>query len=877
MKRNLLLIGLAVSASLSAQNYKLTDMSAETFAAGGDAQWSFEKYAYETGVYSKLSTYTDKSTCNYLDIYQPERVGGQLITEIEGVEPAGEFTWASNLRWAWCDQEFTTDVRTNSLENFIYVAQDPREGFGYETIGNDTYTSVITFTVPEDGFYKVDGTVIRQDGDEWIASLDIVPRFRYGFDAQDAGLDMGMAFNYGAVSGILAEYDGVSGSLANGAAQKFVAQAPTDFTMAFSAKAGDKISFEVNTEKMNGAGGDWGHGWWSRTFFRRLDVEKVDEASAKAVEGYVDAYGQNEVEKLWEVLEAYEEQTFDMVTGTEYGEYGQAEYDSLMAVIADIVMLSEDDLLFDLNYQQCLDRLNEAWRLLQLSKIVIDYTCEGNYLLFAKDEMTGVINRDQTSLDTNNGEPWEFSWYDVNTGSYTLFTNHDTKSKFGSDSIAAWYKGTGDWLYISDDGNIHPTTVISPAIVFVAPETGVYKFEFACYRANPNPNVKESLWIRSRFLKAGTTSIPKEEFIFAKEYGSVDNDGQGGKAPISLNFYVSMQQGDRVTFEEDCYTNNRNSSAGTQVTRLAACSRANEDSVFTAEAVRALGFDLYDPYGVGDPAVLIDAIAYADSIMNVHKDNIGVDGGQYSIVLYTTLGDYIAEARVLIEGESSQAELDRWANDIITMADRFATSRNPYEVILTGQYKINIVDTEKYITQKNSAGDHFYAAIADSAAIIADAEKNSVDLSVYKQLFTFTQPYGTSATVITSEDGYMTLDGYVIPGEDTTAVHTFTIYKYEMNDEACCILRSDNLYWNGSYTWKSPYDKMNTTETPSYIFRFESIEESGIMNPENNGVIVATEYFTLSGIRIMNPEKGLVIRRRTLEGGMTLVDKYYIK
>lgn len=881
MRHNLLLIGLALTATLSAQTYRLSDMNSETFAAGGDAQWSFEKYTYATGTYSKLTAYTDKSTCNYLDIYQPERVGGERITEIDGVEPAGEFTWASNTRWAWCDLEFTSDVRTNSLESFIYVAQDPREGFGYETIGNDTYTSVITFTVPEDGYYKVDGTVIREDGDTWTASLDIVPRFRYAFETQEAGHDMGHAFNYGAVTGIHPDFDNASGGLAAGASQKFVAQTPSDFTMAFSAKAGDKVSFEVNTAKMEGAGGDWGHGWWSRTFFRRLDIEKVDEPVAQTTENYVDAYAQDKVMNLWSVLEDYEEQAFDMSIGTEFGEYGQEEYEALLAVIADIVALSEEGLLYDLNYKACLDRLNEAWRLLKLSQIVIDYTCEGNYVLFTSDAATGVVTANQEAMDANNGQPWEFSYYDVAAGTYTLFANHDCNSKFGSTSVAAWYKGTGDWLYISDDGNVHPTTAYSPSIVFVAPEAGVYKFEFDCFRPNPNASVENPLWIRCRFVKAGTASIDRDEFIFAKEYGSVAGDGQGGKAPISMSFYVGMQAGDRVTFEEDCYTSNRNSSAGTQVTRLTACSRANADSVFTADAVRALGLDLYDPYGVGDPAGLIEAVAYADSIVSAHKDNVGVNGGQYSIELYNALTTLLVEARDLIAAagspENTQAVYDRWTRDVINLADEFAASRIPYEIVLTGDYKINIVGTEKYITQKNLAGSHFYAAVADSAAIIADAEKNSVDLSVYKQLFTFAQPWGTSATTICSEDGYMTLDGYVLPGEDTTAVHTFTIYKYILEDEACCIMRSDNLYWAGAYSWKSPYDKINTSSTPAYVFRFESLEETGVVNPENACVVVATEYYTLDGMRTMAPEKGVVIRRRILENGAVAVDKYCVK
>ncbi|MBE6292821.1 MAG: hypothetical protein E7091_10510 [Bacteroidales bacterium] len=877
MRNKMLFIGLVLTATLSAQTYRLNDMSTETFANGGDAQWSFEKYTYETGAYSKLSLYTDKSTCNYLDIYQPERVGGQLITEIDGVEPAGEFTWASNVRWAWCDLEFTSDVRNNSLERFIYVAQDPREGFGYEVIGNNVYTSVITFTVPEDGYYKVDGTVIREDGDTWIASLDIVPRFRYAFDEQDKGAHMGLAFNYGAVSGVHPDYDGTSGNLAGGAMQKFVAQDPTDFTMAFSAKAGDKVSFEVNTAKMNGHGGDWGHGWWSRTFYRNLTVEKVDAATAQAVEGYVDAYGKAEVEKLWTVLDEYETLSFDMNIGTEFGEYGAEEYDALMVLISEIVDLSDNEKLYDLNYKIYLDRLNEAWRLFKLSQIVIDYNCEGNYLLIFTNK-EGVVTVDQSAMSSNTSEPWEFCWYDVNAGVYNLFANHDFKSKFGSDSIAAWYKGTGDWLYITDDGNIHPTTAYAPAYVFVAPEAGVYKFEFACYRPNPNPKVENPLWIRSRFLKAGVTNISKEEFIFAKEYGSVANDGQGGKAPISMNLYVNMQKGDRVTFEEDCYTANRNSSAGTQVTRLAACSRAHEDSIFTVQGVKAWGLEVYDPYGTGDPTELMEAIAYATSIMEEYADSVGVDGGQYSLAVFSTLGDYITEATAIAEAaNSTQPIYDRWSTDLYSLVEKFLNSRVPYEIIITGNYKINLIGTEMYITQKNSAGNHFYAAVADSAAIVADAEKNSVDLSVYKQKFTFTQLEGSSATVITSEDGYMTLDGYVLPGADTTAVHTFTFYKYNLEDEACCIKRSDNLYWTGAYDWKAPYNKIKTTDTPAYIFRFENTEDTGIVNPENSGVVLTTEYFTLSGTRTLSPEKGIVIRRRTLVNGTTIVDKWFVR
>ncbi len=42
MRNKLLLIGLALTATLSAQTYRLNDVSTETFANGGNAQWSVE-------------------------------------------------------------------------------------------------------------------------------------------------------------------------------------------------------------------------------------------------------------------------------------------------------------------------------------------------------------------------------------------------------------------------------------------------------------------------------------------------------------------------------------------------------------------------------------------------------------------------------------------------------------------------------------------------------------------------------------------------------------------------------------------------------------------------------------------------------------------
>ena len=48
-----------------AQSYKLTEMSQETFAAGGGDLWSFQKYQYATGQYTDFAMFGNESTCNY--------------------------------------------------------------------------------------------------------------------------------------------------------------------------------------------------------------------------------------------------------------------------------------------------------------------------------------------------------------------------------------------------------------------------------------------------------------------------------------------------------------------------------------------------------------------------------------------------------------------------------------------------------------------------------------------------------------------------------------------------------------------------------------------------------------------------------------------
>jgi hypothetical protein len=884
-KTTILAACLMVAAAATAQTYRLTDMTAETFAAGGDAQWSFEKYAFSSGVYSKFVFFTDSSTCNYVDVYQPERVGGQRITEIDGVTAAGEYTWASNVRSAWCDAKYVAPARTGSMEKFAYVCRDGREGYGFELYGNRDYASVVSFTVPADGFYKVDGSVIRQDCGN-LDAIHIVPRYRFATATDknlvDSRATMGLSFAYGDGGGQVANYDGKC-RLADGASQLYVAQTARPFTMAFQGKKGDVISFEVNVQSMK-LTSDWARDAFGRTFLRTLDVQKVDESAAKADSNFADPYDTGIVQALMALLDDYQSQAGDMVVGSNYGQYPQTAMTTFLNVCEAIGKAYDAGAINSMNAVSYQTQLETAWKALTDSKIVNDFAADGNYRLFYYDANTSSVVYDADVMAKNDDSPWGFFAYAVSTGSYTKMANHDTGSKFGN-TLAAWYNKASDWFYIADNGNLHPMPSTSPAIVFTAQKDGVYKVDFSCYRPNPNTKVENPLYIRCRFMDAATTTCDKGTFIFAKQYGSVANDGQKGKAPIAMDYFVQMKKGDKITFEEDCYTANSNASAGTQITALTICSCVNADSVYTVAAAKASGLDFYNPYGAGDATALKAETAYADSVAKAHASEIGSDGGQYPQEAYNTLTNLVTEAKGYLakEGtsEATQAVFDKLVTDLQNAVTAFLTSRKPFEKVISGTYSIRLDGTQKFLTQNNSAGAFYYAGFFDIAGVVADAARFSgVTADDYSWTFTFAQNDTIQGTLVTDANGYLCADGYVIAGTNATGAqdNAFHFYTYAKDDNAFAIQRNDGKYWGTSFSWVSPYNKIAVSTTPQYVFVLDTQTITGVkVTSETVKTIASTRYFTLSGIEMNRPAKGVNIVRQTFTDGSSRTLKVLIR
>ena len=881
--------------------YDINDITAEEFANNPvkEGLWRFEKYSYGTGKYSLFTQFSDSTAANFIDVYQPCRAGGELVVDISNYQ-GGEVNniFASTLRNGWSDYRVYNNGGTsvNSKDRFCYVVRD--EKFGYEVYANDEYASVISFVIPKDGFYQMDASVLRQDVPAGRGLLSIVPRYRYSgsADMDYASSKFGMCrMLFGQEGEELPSYGG-NAHINNGAEQRYSAQKPTDMSMAFEGKAGDIISFEVNTDSTHIVS-NWARDFYGRTFYQSLKISQVEEAYARQNENFADTYGEGgDIELLNQMIVEYEDFVAEAEIGDGFGQYNAALANQLIELIGIVYDAVANGDVHAFNCQAYVEQLQDLWRkFIESKKDDVDYDAEGNYALFLTDPITGEVKSNTDAIESNGDTPWGYYYYEVGNGTYHKFANHDTSSKFGNAEVNAWYKGTGDWLYIADNGFCHPMTNLAPAIMFTAPADGVYKVDFSCFRPDPNVKVENPLWVRARFMEKDAETQDKDVFMFAKEYGSVANDGQDGKAPISMEYYVNMKQGDKITWEIDCYTTNRNSSAGTQITHLSVCTGIDADNKYSLESIPEEA-DLFDSYSVGDPTALENAIAEAMAVLDSCKGNIGTEGGQYSPDIYDELDQLITDAAEIANNGDTQYNMDQMAIKLANTAQALMASRMPYEFFIEGTYAINIADTEKYLTQKNknASGSNYYAAFTDYAGVAADATKNNVEPTDFSWTFTFKKitkqvPTGeydettgdditvpVEQTSIYGNNGYVTTLGYVEESSNEAAAPAFRFFKKEVDDEVFAIMNENGDYWTGSFVWQSPYDKANVSKTPSYIFMLSDMtleKATGVKAETAAAAVVGTQYYTVSGTKVSAPQKGINIRVQKLSDGRTVTSK----
>lgn len=872
----LLLSALMVPALCDAQTYKLTDMSQEAFAAGGDAQWSFQKYEYGTGQYTSYAQYTDKSTANFLDYYNPERCMGNRIYEIDGYTGTlYQNLWPADLRYAWCDSLYENVNNANSFGKFAYVTR--AFGTEVETFANSKFGGVVSFTVPEDGYYTVAGSVARQDCPS-MASLSIVPRYRYSGASQvDNAVTMGLNFEYGLNGGEIAGY--TNNLLTQGAEQRWVSQQAYPYTMAFYGKKGDVVSFEANAY-INYANATSARGCYGRTFFKQLDITKTDEATAQATTNYVNPYDETAVAELKASLQGY----FDRIEviesdsmGTAYGLYKEESVLAAYEVLNAIQEGVSTGAVNAMNASVYKDKLQTAWNTLMISRYTFDYAAEGNYILYTDNEDLADRKVDFTKNEDN---PFGFYSYTPSTGAYDKLPNYG-KTKGGSDG---WYNKSGDWFYIQADATMHPLADKAPVVMFTAPEDGYYKVEIDLYRTSPNTKVENPLYLRNRFVTQDgeTLTCAKDVEISSKQYGSVANDGQQGKAPIEMNFIVNLKKGDKISSEVDAYTSGRNSSAGTTFTRFVVAGYLSEGQKIDDQYVALSGLDVYDPYKAADMTELKNLV---DSANTIAKTAVVGDGeGQYSTDNYNAFKEAVATAEAYTTSTETytQGDIDKVVLSLNEAIAAFLATRNPYLVAMPDTINLRVAGTQKKLTQKNAAsnGTYFYADFCTYADVVADTIKNNTLMSQYAWKFDV-KANETGGYNLTNDNGIVTKDAYVsIYSTDsaTIADSRLLFVKENPEDSLVAVKRlSDGKYWTASIQWKSPYNRVATSDAAQYVFVIDGVagEATAVrgITDKGNSAAAKVELFNVNGMRTNASARGLVIRRTTYADGTVKVEK----
>ena len=130
---------------------------------------------------------------------------------------------------------------------------------------------------------------------------------------------------------------------------------------------------------------------------------------------------------------------------------------------------------------------------------------------------------------------------------------------------------------------------------------------------------------------------------------------------------------------------------------------------------------------------------------------------------------------------------------------------------------IRVVGTEKYLVKKEqSKGNYFYAAILAPNDITTEASKKSIPLSDFDWEFDI-EKNTNGGYNIKLGDYYMVSDGYIHKtiGADN---NSFTFYTPEDFESGIAIKREDGKYWKDNIKWESPYNKIETSKDPVYVF-----------------------------------------------------------
>lgn len=654
------LIGWGLTTAVAQTTYKLTDMTASEFEQGGNKTFSFEQYNLATGDYTPFTVYSDSGRVNFYDYSVPERFGNVSLGEPSSKNlNDGSTDFYQDLKWSWAAEKVIG--RDNRAPSFTYVSSD------FQVYPNIWANAAIIFSVPEDGYYKVESSLIRQD---WSSTDSLWAKFRFRYSGEtnvSPDKTIGKDYPYGwngepyELQGATANYTVYSREPANGAFYIY-------------AKAGDKISAEADASHFYGRTNftdrenNWPRRAWARTKWLQLDVTKVEEANAvDAVNPYFVDAALNQ--KLIDVIYGYYDKLaeFEDPIGYGVGQWSEQSQTTFEKAVASILNLSDEQIkkLPALQSQIYYENFTKAYVIFLASANTVDYSLPENNILFGFPEgdtyWTPIVDKQFPKIeDEDRPSPWNFKLYSKATGLYTDFAGYgDWLYKSVITETECWHGLDNKWDFITKKGitctNTYGTTCVGPAIIYTALSDGIYKVNSTVTR-----DVTKArdwyMWETFRFLEGGltdTTAIAAGSYIFRAEYGK-----SGDGSAVSRQYYINLKKGDAFSIDITTADDAQNKGNATTTFNNLSVVKLSQDELSSFDEKST---DYYNAYQTADFKTFDATYAqFADSLAHLSIGNGYYEYTQTKIDNYKVVADSLLKVRNSTEAISftqSQANI----------------------------------------------------------------------------------------------------------------------------------------------------------------------------------------------------------------------------
>ncbi len=103
---------------------------------------------------------------------------------------------------------------------------------------------------------------------------------------------------------------------------------------------------------------------------------------------------------------------------------------------------------------------------------------------------------------------------------------------------------------------------------------------------------------------------------------------------------------------------------------------------------------------------------------------------------------------------------------------------------------------------------------------------------------------------------------------DNTIINSRMI-TFNMNFGAICATGGRNITNDGLTMWRNAAYILTGLPVPST----KATLPTSVVNPGDNGRIVAVEYFNISGVSVKEPQKGIYVKKTTFDNGLIKSDK----